>query len=209
MDNNSQNLRKFRDLSQEELEDLIDKRKLSSTSQPRKTSNQLAEGLNKFNDSHNTKWKQILLAICKTILFPWIIVDIIREIRKYKSYTELIKWTINSNQEFFDFLENFHFMPAWFTRLYSVQEIPEEFMTLDEKMLEGLTIQSLIPIRPMLAKSNLLSVLTLRVKRIDILRYIVILEPENFRNLQALIIWLASILVAIIVLGITLCIINI
>lgn len=208
MDNNNQNIRKFRDLSQEELEDLIDKRKLASTSKPRKTSNQLAEGLNKFNDNRASKWKQVLLAICKTILFPWIIVDIIREIKKYKSYTELIKWTINSNQEFFDFLEKFHFMPAWFTRLYSVQEIPEEFMTLDEKMLEGLTIQSLIPIRPMLAKSNLLSVLTLRIKRVDILRYIVILEPENFRNLQALIIWLASILVTII-LGITLVLIYV
>lgn len=208
MDNNNQNIRKFRDLSQEELEDLIDKRRLSSNSKPRKTSNQLAEGLNKFNDSQTNTWKQILLAICKTILFPWIIVDIIREIKKYKSYTELIRWTINSNQEFFDFLEKFNFMPAWFTRLYSVQEIPEEFMTLDEKMLEGLTIQSLIPIRPMLAKSNLLSVLTLRVKRLDILRYIVILEPENFRNIQALIIWLVSILL-VIVLGIILCIINI
>lgn len=198
MDNNNQNIRKFRDLSQEELEDLIDKRKHSSTSKPRKTSNQLAEGLNKFNDNQISTWKQILLGICKTILFPWIIVDIILEIKKYKSYTELLKWTINSNQEFFDFLEKFNFMPAWFTRLYSIQEIPEEFMALDEKMLEGLTIKSLMPIRPMLAKSNLLSVLTLRVKRIDILRYIVILEPENFENLKNLIIWLASILITII-----------
>ena len=115
MDNNNQNIRKFRDLSQEELEDLIDKRKHLSTSKPRKTSNQLAEGLNKFNDNQISTWKQILLGICKTILFPWIIVDIILEIKKYKSYTELLRWTINSNQEFFDFLEKFDFMPAWFT----------------------------------------------------------------------------------------------
>ena len=42
----------------------------------------------------------------------------------------------------------------------------------------------------MLAKANLLSILTLRIERISITSYFVILEPENFRKIWNIFWWM-------------------
>lgn len=200
MDNYGKDLHRFEDLSEEELEQRILHNQKTSTSKRPKTSAQLVEGLDNFNKRRLSKiWKNVLLGVVKTILFPWIIIDFIREVRLYRKYTAQVRYVIDNNEEFFQFLERFQFHPAWFTRLYSNQEIPGEFIGLDDNQLEAVTVKAIMPIRPMLAKSNLLSILTLRIKRVAIDHYMVILEPENFKNVCALFWWMITIIATIII----------
>lgn len=200
MENYDKDLHHFDNLSEEELEERILHNQRTSTAKRPKTTSQLVEGLNNYNKrGPSNLWKNLLLGIVKTILFPWVIIDFIREVKLYRRYTEQVRYVIDNNDEFFQFLEKFQFHPAWFTRLYSNQEIPEEFIGLDDDQLEAVTVKAIMPIRPMLAKSNLLSILTLRIERVAIDHYIVILEPENFKNVRALFLWIVAIIVTIII----------
>lgn len=200
MDNYDKDLHHFDDLSEEELEErILHNQKTSTAKRPKKTA-QLVEGLGNYNKRGlSNLWRNILLGIVKTILFPWVIIDFIREAKLYSKYTDQVRYVIDNNEEFFKFLERFQFHPAWFTRLYSNQEIPEEFIGLDDDQLEAVTVKAIMPIRPMLAKSNLLSILTLRIERVAIDHYIVILEPENFKNVCALFWWMIAIIATIII----------
>lgn len=200
MDNYDKDLHHFDNLTEEELEErILHNQKTSTAKRPKRTA-QLVEGLDNYNKKGLSNiWKTVLLGIFKTILFPWIIIDFIREVKLYRKYTAQVRYVIDNNEEFFQFLEKFQFHPAWFTRLYSNQEIPEEFIGLDDNQLEAITVKAIMPIRPMLAKSNLLSILTLRIDRVAIDHYIVILEPENFKNVCALFWWMIAIIVMIIV----------
>lgn len=200
MDNYDKDLHHFDDLSEEELEErILHNQKTSTAKRPKKTA-QLVEGLGNYNKRGlSNLWRNILLGIVKTILFPWVIIDFIREAKLYSKYADQVRYVIDNNEEFFKFLERFQFHPAWFTRLYSNQEIPEEFIGLDDDQLEAVTVKAIMPIRPMLAKSNLLSILTLRIERVAIDHYIVILEPENFKNVCALFWWMIAIIATIII----------
>ena len=199
MENYDKDLHHFENLSEQELEERILHNQKTSTAKYPKNPSQLVEGLDKYNKRGLSNiWKNILFGIIKTILFPWVIIDFIREIKLYRRYADQIRYIIDHNEEFFQFLERFQFHPAWFTRLYSNQEIPEEFIGLDDAQLEAITVKAIMPIRPILAKSNLLSILTLRIERVSIDHYLVILEPENFKNVCALFWWMVSIIVTII-----------
>lgn len=191
-------MQRYRDISEEELAELIARNQQNGRHGKRLNPTELAQGLKMFNDTKSekdtTKDKviDILVKILKTIFWPILVFEFIKETRLYKQYTRIVRNAIDNNEEVFDFFERFHFYPAWFTRLYSVQDIPEEFMGVSEETLESLTIQSIMPIRPVLAKANLLTILHLKVERINVLKYVIILEPENFQKCWTLFWWMVG-----------------
>lgn len=193
-------MQRFKDISEEELAELIAlQQKRGRKPGERKLNNEeLAQGLKMFNAKPEKQYSnkfvadlvKVLSTIGQTLCWPILLFKFLRELRLYKQYGATIRYAIDNNEEVYDFMERFHFYPAWFTRLYSQQDIPEEFVGVSDEVLEGLTIQSIMPIRPMLAKANLLSILTLRIERISITSYLVILEPENFRKIWNIFWWM-------------------
>ena len=121
------------------------------------------------------------------IIFPINLIRLIKEIKQYRKYTTLIKYTIDHNESFYSFLEKYRFYPAWFTRLFSVQPIPEELVGLSDEQLYEMTVKSLLPVRSMVEQTNLLQVIELYIVRNRIDEYTIILQPCNTLNCKSLV----------------------
>jgi len=118
------------------------------------------------------------------LVLPLLLYRLVKEHKLYRVYTTILEKVINDNNEFYEFLEKYDFKVAWFDRLYSEQTIPDEMLVLNEDELYDVVIKALLPIRPILAKSLLIDVISPYIKRIALNKYLIILEPVNFIALK-------------------------
>ena len=143
--------------------------------------------------SSKLKWRlyYTVSTLFECIVFPVLLVRIRKEIKLYKKYTEIFQRTVNENEEFFKFLEQYNFRAGWFSRLYSNQTIPEQFMALTEDELYDKVEYTLLPMTKTIEKNVLINIISPYLRRIAIDEYVIILEPLNYLVIKRMLIKLA------------------
>lgn len=169
---------KFKDITDEELATLIKERQKKFPSKKKLSVSQLTEGIE--NDHNSSKIIEYVCNILRFLLIVPNIAKLIVTINEYKQYAEIVKSVINTNDKFYDFLEKYHFYPVRFTRLMSVQQIPEQFIGLSDEELLAITTRSLFPIRKIVEETRLLEILTIKIVNRKVHQYAILLEPKNF-----------------------------
>lgn len=133
------------------------------------------------------------------VVLPISIINFIIQYKKFKKYVNVIKQAVNDNEDFYNYLNKFDFVPDWLGRLYSIQPIPKEFRDFTEDELYDITMRSLFPLMKLLEKSVLIDVCSVIISRNTEQLYTVTLTPyvwPQFRN--ALITLFFSVIVNII-----------
>lgn len=177
-------MQKLKEMSDEELSERILENQSQNSGKKSLKRSEL------FQQKSPSKWKimfEYVFEVIAFIIFPINLIRLIKEIKQYRKYATLIKYTIDHNESFYSFLEKYRFYPAWFTRLFSVQPIPEELVGLSDEQLYEMTVKSMLPVRSMVEQTNLLQVIELYIVRNRIDEYTIILQPCNTLNCKSLI----------------------
>lgn len=102
-----------------------------------------------------------------------------------------MKDVINTNPEFFEFLERYKFTPDWLGRLYTPQVISKEFEDFNDDELYDITMRALLPMNKIIERNVLIDVVGITTKRVAKDIYIICLTPFNqnkmFRYMKLLI----------------------
>lgn len=118
--------------------------------------------------------------VLEIFVFPYTLCMLIVEYYKFRKYIKIIENAINSNDDFFNYLDKYKFTVDWLNRLYSVQEIPKPFKDFDDDELYDITMRSLSPMMKLIEKSVLIDVCSVIVSRINDDYYIVCITPYNY-----------------------------
>lgn len=124
-----------------------------------------------------------VLSIIKYVLIvgclPISIILLVHEYLVFKKYDFILKKVINSNNEFFTYLDKLEFTPDWLGRLYTVQPIPSAFRDFSDDELYDITMRSLLPMTKLIEKNVLIDIVSVIIKRISNETYFVIMTPKN------------------------------
>lgn len=101
----------------------------------------------------------------------------------FYKYKQLLVNAINTNDEFYLYLNKLNFIPDMLGRLYTVQEIPKEFSDFNDDELYDITMRSLLPMIKLIETNVLVDVISTIIKRINSDSYIVMLTPKNQNKL--------------------------
>ena len=117
------------------------------------------------------------------IILPVALYRLVIEWQTFRKFIELLKSTVNSHNDFYQYLESLDFRLDWLNRLYSIQKIPKEFQDFDEDELYDITMRSMLPMRSLIERTVLIDVIGIVVNRINQEYYSITLTPANQRNL--------------------------
>ena len=130
--------------------------------------------------------KQFVIYVLEVIFLPVTLVLLVVEWFKFKKYIKIMSKVINTNDEFYRYLEKLEFRTDWLNRLYTVQPIPKAFRDFNDDELYDVTMRSLLPMMKMIEKNVLVDVCSVIISRIDEESYIVCITPYNFPKFRTL-----------------------
>lgn len=149
--------------------------------------------------------KNSIVRVLSYILLPVAIVRVVIEYKTFRKFIGYLKNTINTHNDFYQYLETLNFKVDWLNRLYSIQAIPPEFRDFDEDELYDITMRSMLPMRALIERTVLIDVVGITVTRLNEEYYSITITPSNqrmmFDSFKALVVstvTLASIVLAII-----------
>lgn len=134
------------------------------------------------NFSRNRFWKHTY-RIASYLFLPVAMVRVVDEINTFKKFTGYLRNVVNSNNDFYQYLEKLDFKLDWLNRLYTIQAIPKEFQDFDEDELYDITMRSMLPMRALIERTVLIDVIGIVVNRINQEYYSITLTPSNQRNM--------------------------
>lgn len=144
-----------------------------------------------------------IVRVLSYILLPVALVRVIIECKTFKKFIGYLKNTINTHNDFYQYLETLNFKLDWLNRLYSIQAIPPEFRDFDENELYDITMRSMLPMRALIERTVLIDVVGITVTRINEEYYSITITPSNqrmmFDSFKALVVstvTLASVILA-------------
>lgn len=92
---------------------------------------------------------------------------------KFKKTLRLIHNVVNTDQDFYNFLEKYEFIPDWIGRLYSAQPIPKIFKDFTEDELYDVVMRTIrTSIVPIFERNNIIDVGAITVVRLNEESYI-------------------------------------
>ena len=118
------------------------------------------------------------------LVFPYSFGMWLFQFFRFRKCIKILKNTINSNNDFYQYLEKLDSRVDWLGRVYTVQPIPKEFQDFTNDELYDITMRSLLPMTKMLEKNVLIDVCSIIISRIDEESYIVCLTTYNFPKFQ-------------------------
>jgi len=122
-----------------------------------------------------------IVRVLSYILLPVAIVRVISECKTFKKFIGYLKNTINTHNDFYQYLETLNFKLDWLNRLYSIQAIPPEFRDFDENELYDITMRSMLPMRALIERTVLIDVVGITVTRLNEEYYSITITPSNQR----------------------------
>lgn len=121
--------------------------------------------------------------VLEIFVFPYTLVRLIIEYFLFRKYIKILHKCINSNDDFYQYLEKLDSHVDWLGRIYTVQAIPKPFRDFNDDELYDITMRSLLPMTKILERNVLIDVCSIIINRIDDESYIVCLTPFNFPKL--------------------------
>lgn len=125
--------------------------------------------------------KNTIVRVLSYILLPVAIVRVVIEYKTFKKFIGYLKKTINTHNDFYQYLETLNFKVDWLNRLYSIQAIPPEFRDFDEDELYDITMRSMLPMRALIERTVLIDVVGITVTRLNEEYYSITITPSNQR----------------------------
>lgn len=122
-----------------------------------------------------------IVRVLSYILLPVALVRVIIECKTFKKFIGYLKNTINTHNDFYQYLETLNFKLDWLNRLYSIQAIPPEFRDFDENELYDITMRSMLPMRALIERTVLIDVVGITVTRLNEEYYSITITPSNQR----------------------------
>lgn len=122
-----------------------------------------------------------IVRVLSYILLPVALVRVIIECKTFKKFIGYLKNTINTHNDFYQYLETLNFKLDWLNRLYSIQAIPPEFRDFDEDELYDITMRSMLPMRALIERTVLIDVVGITVTRLNEEYYSITITPSNQR----------------------------
>ena len=80
------------------------------------------------------------------LIFPYSFGMWLFQFFRFRKCIKILKNTINSNNDFYQYLEKLDSRIDWLGRVYTVQPIPKEFRDFTDDELYDITMRSLLPI---------------------------------------------------------------
>lgn len=154
---------------------------------------------------HYSRLTNTLVYLLNVALLPIAIVTFILQFIKLKKYTNIMINVINSNNEFFKYLEKFNFTPDWLNRLYTVQDIPKPFVDFSDDELYDVTMRSLLPLKELISQNVLIDVCGVVTYRVSETKYIVMLTPSCQPDFDMALKYIKHSLVFTIIVALTFC----
>lgn len=107
------------------------------------------------------------------VFLPLSLVNAIYQYFKFKKTLRLIHNVVNTDQDFYNFLEKYEFIPDWIGRLYSPQPIPKIFKDFTEDELYDVVMRTIrTSIVPIFERNNIIDVGAITVVRLNDESYI-------------------------------------
>lgn len=140
------------------------------------------------------------------LIWPIAFINAIYQYIRFKKTLKILHRAVNSDNDFYNFLEQHEYMPDWLGRLYSVQPIPKIFKDFTEDELYDVVMRSIRgTLVPIFERTNIIDVGAVTVERMNEESYIMTIttfwQSKFFKSLRILIwsfiIWVSAVIVYI------------
>lgn len=129
-----------------------------------------------------------VLYVFQAIFFPYLIHELIYNIRIYLDCVKFISNKIKNSERFKSFLDNHEFREDWVGRLYSIQSINRALAdNLSDDDLQEHVMVKLSENHDFLINQGLIEVMIMKTKRLNKYKFLLILEIGNFNSILSII----------------------